>query len=193
MRTFRYCIALVAFSIGLTSPAASQSVAPLSERVAHFPDSVFRAWFGTMLMSEYREGPDWEAFFGDVGPTKGCAAHNEIESKIVQRDLHLFRAAYVAAVAEGMNPDVFAEFPDSFLTIKFNSFINRFERDLRDFLRPRATELGSALQDWSTSHGYLGRRFGYNRNGIPYWGKQAAMTTMVCLFPNDAGLLKGWK
>lgn len=193
MITLRYLIALVALSSGLNSPAASQSVAPLSERVAHFPDSAFRAWFGTMLTFEYREGPDWEAFFGDVGPTKGCAAHNEIRSQIVQRDLPLFRAAYVAAVAEGMNPEVFAEVPDRFLTIQFNSRINRFQRDLRDFLRPRAAELGGALRNWSTSHGYLGRRFGYNRNGIPYWGKQPAMTTMVCLFPNDAGLLKGWK
>jgi len=193
LRTFRQWIALVALSGGLTSPAASQSVVPLSERVARFPDSAFQAWFGTMLASEYREGPDWEAFFGDVGPTKGCAAHKEIRARIVQRDLPLFRAAYVAAVAERMKPEVFAEVPDSFLTIQFNSRISPFQRDLRDFLRPRVAELGGALRNWSTSHGYLGRRLGYNGNGIPYWGKQPAMTSMVCSFPNDAGLLKGWK
>ena len=193
LKIFRPWIVLAALGGGLASPAVSQSVAPLSERVAHLPDSSFQVWFGTMLVSEYIEGPDWTAFFGDVGPTEGCVAYEDVRAQIVRRDLPQFKAAYVAAVAEGMKPEVFSEVPDGSLTRRFDSRINRFQRDLRDFLRPRVAELGDTLQNWSTSHGYLGRRLGYNRSGVPYWGTQPAMTTLVCLFPDNAGLLRGWK
>lgn len=74
-----------------------------------------------MLGMEYREGADWQAFFGDVGPTEGCSALQEIKNRIMARDLAEFRAAYVDAVSKGMAPTAFSDVPDTRLSIEFNS------------------------------------------------------------------------
>lgn len=191
----KYCrwIAVTALLMGVVQPAASQSVSPLSERVSQFPDTSFQAWFGTMLEAEYWQGPDWRAFFGDVGPTEGCSAHKRLKSSIVERDLVQFRAAYVTAVATGMNSSTFEDIPDKFLVLQFNSRIDRFRANLRTFLHSRVLELGNGGREWIKQNGYLGRKLGFNAAGKSYWGEQPAMTTLVCLFPNDAGLLRGWK
>jgi hypothetical protein len=77
--------------------------------------------------------------------------------------------------------------------MQFSSRIGWFQRDLSEFLSPRVFEIGKASRQWVDSHGYRGRKLGYNDADTPYWRSQPAMTTLVCLFPRDAGLLRGWK
>lgn len=193
MRTCWRWISIAALACGVTQSANSQNIAPISERVARLPDTDFRAWFGSMLLSEYLKGTEWEAFFGDVGPTEGCSALRDIKNQIIQDDLAAFKAAYVEAVSKGMSPEVFSDIPDSLLAVRFSSRIERFQKNLSKFLQPHALEMGKAGRQWANSHGYRGRRLGYNVAGIPYWRGQAAMTTLVCQFPNDLGFLRGWK
>lgn len=178
---------------GVAQSAVAQSQLPLPERIARLPDANFRAWFGTMLELEYRKGAGWQAFFGDVGPTEGCAALRDIKNQILQRDLADFKAAYVDAVSKGMAPTVFSEVPDNLLSTQFSSRVGRFQKDLIDFLSPRVIEMDEAGHKWADGHGYRGRRLGYNNAGIPYWSGQPALTNLVCQFPHDAGLLRGWK
>lgn len=192
MGTYWRWIPAALLACGVAQSANSQKISPISERVARLPDTDFRAWFGSMLTSEYLKGADWEGYFGDAGPTQGCSALRDIKNKIVQDDLAAFKAAYVEAVANGMSPEVFSDIPDGYLAIQFSSRVRRFQKDLREFFRPRVLEMGKAGQQWIKSHGYHGRKLGYNGAGIPYWRGQAAMTTLVCLFPNDVGLLRGW-
>jgi hypothetical protein len=106
MTSWRW-ILLASFAWGVAQPAVSQSISPLPERVARLPDTDFSAWFSTMLGSEFREGADWQDFFGDVGPTEGCDALRDIENQILARDLASFKAAYVDAVSKGVAPTVF--------------------------------------------------------------------------------------
>lgn len=181
------------FACGLASPALSQSVSPLPERLARLPDTDFRVWFSTMLGAEYRKGSDWQAFFGDVGPTEGCNALRDIKDLILKRDLAQFKTAYINAVSRSMAPTAFSNIPDNRLSLVFNSWIGRFEKDLTNFLGPRVLEMGEAGRKWAGSHGYHGRRLGYNDAGIPYWHDQPAMTTLICNSPGDVGLLRGWK
>ena len=192
MTSWRW-ILLASFVCGVAQPAVSQSISSLPERVARLPDTDFRVWFSTMLGSEFREGADWKAFFGDVGPTEGCDALRDIRSQILSRDLADFKAAYVDAVSKGMAPTVFSDVPDNRLSMQFSSRIGRFQKDLRAFLGPRVLEMGKASRQWADSRGYRGRRLGYNDADIPYWRDQPAMTNLVCLFPGDVGLLRGWK
>lgn len=191
--TFWRWILVVSIACGIAQSAGAQSQSPLPNRLERLPDTNFRAWFGTMLEMQYRKGADWQTFFGDVGPTEGCAALRDIKNQILQRDLAEFKAAYVNAVAKGMAPTVFSNVPDNLLSTQFSSRIDRFQKDLGDFLGPRVLEMGEAGRQWADSHGYRGRRLGYNNAGIPYWGSQPAMTNLVCQFPDDAGLLRGWK
>lgn len=198
MAIFRSSLVVAAIFAAMVQPAVAGSMPPLSDRVSRLPDTAFQAWFGVMLESEFGRGPDWQAFFGDVGPTEGCAAHKEIKIRIVQRDLIQFKAAYVDAVSKGMNPTVLSNVPDNRLSNAFDSRLIRFQYELKDFLRPRVAELGTAGREWANSHGYLGRRLGYNSAGVPYYwqqhfGPQHAMTALVCMFPRDSGLLRGWK
>lgn len=186
-------VLLASFACGVAQPAGAQSILPLPERVAGLPDTDFRVWFSTMLGMKYREGTDWQAFFGDVGPTEGCGAFQDIKNQILARDLAEFKAAYVDAVSKGMAPTVFSNIPDNRLSAEFASRIGRFQKDLSAFLGPRVLEMGKAGRQWADYHGYRGRRLGYNDAGIPYWRSQPAMTNLVCQFPRDAGLLKGWK
>lgn len=193
MTTASRWILLASFACGLAQPVASQSIPTLPERVARLPDTDFRVWFSTMLEMEYRKGADWQAFFGDVGPTEGCGAFRDIKRLILGRDLVEFKAAYVDAVSKGMAPTVFSNIPDNRLSIQFSSRIDRFEGDLSGFLVPRVLEMGKVGRQWAESHGYRGRRLGYNDAGIPYWRNQPAITTLVCNSPGDVGLLRGWK
>ena len=193
MAAFRRSIAIAALLAAAAHPVFAGTMPPLAERVSRLPNDNFQTWFSVMLISEFGKGPDWQAFFGDVGPTEGCAAQKAIRDRIVRRDLVQFKLAYVAAVEKNMSPEVFADIPDGRLSIAFDSRINSFERALRDFLRPRTAELGQEVREWASSHGYVGRRLGYNSAGIPYWGQQHAMTVLVCMLPNDDGLLRGWK
>lgn len=186
---------LIAFSMSLapTALAAEQGTPPIAERVKGLSDAAFQSWFGTMLTAEYRTIPDWELFFGDVGPTAGCDALSQIKKDIATRDLSAFRVAYIAVVKEGFSPTALADVPDRYLRFQFDSRIDRFRRDLKVFLRPRVMEMGRLARQWADSHGYRGRRLGYNKAGVAYWGNQPAMTTLVCTFPNDRGLLHGWQ
>lgn len=193
MTTFWRWILAASIACGVAQSVAAQSPLPLPERVARLPDTNFRAWFGTMLEMEYQKGAAWQSFFGDVGPTEGCAAIQDIKKRILQRDLHEFKAAYVDAVSRGMAPTVFSNVPDNLLSTQFSSLVGRFQKDLSVFLGPRVLEMGEAGRQWADSHGYRGRRLGYNNAGIPYWGSQSALTNLVCLFPGDGGLLRGWK
>lgn len=188
-----YLWAFAALVSGFVQPVTAQTVLPLGERVARLPDANFRAWFGTMLTQTYREIPGWQTFFGDVGPTEGCAAIREINRGIVDRDLGAFRAAYVAAVTRGMAQSVFSDVPDSRLGIQFDSRISRFGKDLDAFLRLRALEMAERASRWSERNGYRGRRLGYNGAGVAYWRGQPRLTVLVCAVPDATGLLRGWK
>lgn len=181
------------FAAGSAQTVSATRIPPLPDRVTRLPDRMFESWFLTMLGSEFREGRDWSDFFGDVGPTGGCQALDRIRRNIVRRDLPRFRSAYIDAIRDNMNPSVFADIPDTWLEITLSSRIGTFQTKLKHFLRPRTVEMGRAARAWAKSNGYLGRRLGYNAAGVSYWGKQPAMTTLICMFPNDAGYLRGWK
>lgn len=178
-------------------PCSAQEIGrqpTLSARVANLRGDAIETWFRTMLSSEFGKQPDVLEFYGDVGPTNGCAELSDINRRIAARDFREFREAFLKMLTEAFPPDFLSNVPDGYLAMYLGSREGRMTDKLRPFLQPRAVEMLAEAKRWAVSRGYAGKKLGYSRTGKPYWGKQPALVVLVCADPNHSDrLIGGWK
>ena len=146
------------------------------------PPSFYRTELWSRLLTGFHSLPDKQLFFGDVGPTEGCAELDSLSDEIAERDVARFRIDYDRALWKLPRSSAVESMPPSLPPIML---LERFRRRFDTLLDPTlvnhdAAEMMTRALRWSAEHGYTGRRLGYDAAGRSFWGANDATPWLVC-------------
>ena len=146
------------------------------------PPTFYRTELWLRVQAGFHSLSDKHQFFGDVGPTEGCAELDSLSHEIAERDVARFRIDYDRALAELLRSPAAASTPRRLLPIMLRDrFRLRIDKLLDPMLVNRdAAEMMERALRWSAEHGYTGRRLGYDAAGRSFWGANDATPWLVC-------------
>jgi hypothetical protein len=182
--------------LGAQDPLPPDPATPA--QIEALSDDYVRGQLYFQLSARFRDNPGRFAFYGEVGPSEGCALLSRLTREISARDAAAFRPALIAAVQRVMIPRRLAATPWRWLQVWL---YDRYGPQLRDALRDDpllardGAELLARAMGWLRDHGYAGRRLGYNARGEPYWGNNLATPGWICANPPKLHdyLLGNWR
>jgi hypothetical protein len=178
-------------------PAIAASVEVMAV-LAVLPDSFFRSKLQKAIAEIWFKVPGRLAFFGDVGPTAGCEELRRIQGDILTRDAARFRPLYIGAVDATYGPQLMGGMPPSLIMAQTDIYDARVFAEIArhsPIAADGAKEMLDRAERWALAQGYKGRRLGYDRAGMPYWGTNVGAPNLVCAYPPAmrAGVLGNWR
>jgi hypothetical protein len=151
------------------------------------PPGFYRSELRSRLIAGFHSLPDKHLFFGDVGPTEGCAELDSLSREIAERDAARFRIDYDRALGSLLKLPFVASTPRQFLPLKLRGELRlRIDKSLDHTLIDRgAAEMMKRALRWSAEHRYTGRRRGYDAAGRSFWGTNDATPGLICALPTE--------